>query len=208
MGVHLFPKWRAQLCLKRSQAPDLCRLQIFALLWSAPTQNCTPHFSQKPPQNLKGQARGCNLCGRRQTRRRGSSGVGRNWGMLCSARGPPCPSLGPELEPPWVSIPSWRASKGEIIVGWTSPRQVRSVPPPFRGRPSRGGGYDEIMGAGRQDPALLEPPQCSRSRMVPKTAFTRVLTPPPQLKAPGYVALTRRSLHWSPALKGDRPANP
>lgn len=51
-------------------------------------------------------------------------------------------------------------------MGWTSPRQVRSVPPPFRGRPSRGGGYDEIIGAGRQDPALLEPPQCSRSRMV------------------------------------------
>lgn len=93
-------------------------------------------------------------------------------------------------------------------MGWTSPRQVPSVPPPLRGRPSRGGGYDELMGAGRQDPALLKPPQCSRSRMVPKTAFTRVLIPPPQLKVPGYVALARRPLHRSPALIGDRPAIP
>lgn len=136
-------------------------------------------------------------------------GVVRNWGTVRSSTRPgtPCP-LGLELEPPRVAIPSWGVSKGGVIVGLTSPRQVRSVPPPLRGRLSRGGGYDELMGAGRQDPALLEPPHCSRSRMVPKTTFGRVRVPPSQLRALDYLALARRLLHQFPALRGDRPAIP
>lgn len=147
---------------------------------------------------------GCNLCRRPQTRRRGSwgLGLGRNWGMVIRSTqaGPPY-LLGLELESPRVAILSYRVSKGGVIVGCTSPRHVRSVPPPLRGRPSRGGGYDELMGAGRHDPALLEPPQCSRSRMVPKTAFRWVRVPPSQMRALGYGALARRPLHRSPALR-------
>lgn len=63
------------------------------------------------------------------------------------------------------------------------------------------------MGAGRQDPALLEPPHCSRSRMVPKTTFRRVRVPPSQLRALDYLALARRLLHQFPALRGDRRAS-
>lgn len=50
-------------------------------------------------------------------------GVVRNWGTVRSSTQSrlPCP-LGLELEPPRVAIPSWRVSKGGVIVGLTSPR--------------------------------------------------------------------------------------
>lgn len=48
-----------------------------------------------------------------------------------------------------------------------------ATPPPFRGRPSRGGGYDELMGAGRQDPALLEPPQYSAKQNGPQNSVQK-----------------------------------
>lgn len=130
-------------------------------------------------------------------------------GACCAAaRGPPRSFLGPELEHPRVAIPSWRASKGGVILGWTSPRQVRSVPPPLRGRPSRGGGYDELMGAGRQDPALLEPPQCSLSRMVPKTAFTRMLTPPSTVEGSELRGSSPQTLAPVPSIQRRQASDP
>lgn len=213
MGVHLFPKWRAQLrsCIYEKilsswfvQTPDL-----------RTTLACTNSelytlFLSRLHRIFRARTVIC-AGDDRQGGAAGGMGVGvvRNWGTVRSSTRsrPPCP-LGLELEPPRVAIPSWRVSKGGVIVGLTSSRQVRSVPPPLRGRLSRGGGYDELMGAGRQDPALLEPPHSSRSRMVPKTTFRRVRVPLSQMRALDYLPLARRLLHQFPALRGDRPAIP
>lgn len=212
IGVHLFPKWRAQLrsCIygkipssRFVQTPDLCT-----------TLACTNSelhalFLSRLHRILRAGTVICAGDDRQGGGAAGGMGVGvvKNWGTVRSSTQPRPPFfLGLELESPRVAIPSWRVSKGGVIVGSTSPRQVRSVPPPLRGRLSRGGGYDELMGAGRQDPALLEPPHCPRSRMVPKTTFRRARVPPLQLRALDYLALARRLLYQFPALRRDRPA--
>ena len=75
-------------------------------------------------------------------------------------------------------------------MGWTVPKTLAECASPATalGRPSRGGGPDELMGAGRLEPRPRAP-QSPRSRVVPETAARRA----EQWPGTGFGARTHRT---------------